>query len=767
MDPVSRSRGSRTGAGACLSCIVVVVGVVAGAVYALDLAPVASSAAFCVVGLVAVVSTLVGPALHRPAQRLPWRMVAGAVALFVTGALIRPWAAAQHGAAMAAADAVVIPGYLLMLAGLALLLRRRGGAQRHAVLDGLVVALGAASVSITAFAVPAADVPGRPPWFGALAACYPMLDVLVLLVLLNLALATRTDRPAWRFLVVALVSLLAGDLGYAAMGASGRLVGPVWIDLPFVVALACLSAAMLHPSMVEIGAADLRKVQAWSRRRVMALVPALLAPLHVVLLGSQPFGVRVALACVAAAGTLAVLVRAGSAVASYAEAQRRAREQAHRDALTGLPNRTVLSAEILPTLLERSRTLEGAALWALFCDLDGFKYVNDSWGHETGDLLLVEVSERLSEIVPGGAVLARVGGDEFVLALAGRQEDAEALARSLLRAMTAPVDVAGHVVVMGVSIGLAAATDAAAAGELLRNADTAMYTAKDAGRGRFVVFDDRMREQIRARVEMELALRHALAAGQLWVAYQPVVSLRDGRVLGAEALVRWSHPRLGEVRPDQFVPLAEECGLIGEVGRLVLETALVELGRWRRAGLVADDFTVSVNVSAWQLRDPTFVLQVETALRAAGVPPQAVTLEMTESAMVDPSGVCAEVLGKLRAFGLRLAVDDFGTGYSALGYLRDFPVSVVKVDRSFVSPLGVSPDAHALVAAIAAMSGALRLDVVAEGVETEAQREALLGMGVERAQGWLFARALAPADFVEHVRTSEAAAAGSVAVPSA
>lgn len=283
----------------------------------------------------------------------------------------------------------------------------------------------------------------------------------------------------------------------------------------------------------------------------------------------------------------------------------------------------------------------------------------------------------------------------------------------------------------------------------MRDADTAMYRAKAEGRRCRVVFDPSMRRQVRERVELEQALRRALARGELRMVYQPIVRLSDGVLAGAEALMRWEHPERGPVPPATFIPIAEEAGLIGEMGDWALRQALVATADWRRERLVADDFWMSVNASPRQLRDDRMLHAVRDALATSGLPPAALVLEITESVMLDESAATERVLAQLRALGVRLVVDDFGTGFSALGYLRRHPVTGVKIDRGFVDGLGRDAEDEEIVRAVVAMSSALGLSVVAEGVETVVQRNMLGVLGVSLGQGWLWGRAVPPEEFVQ------------------
>jgi diguanylate cyclase (GGDEF)-like protein len=444
-------------------------------------------------------------------------------------------------------------------------------------------------------------------------------------------------------------------------------------------------------------------------------------------------------------------------VRDYAAAQRRFEHLATHDPLTGLPNRWALMTEVD----RRLTSPRGRDLWIFFLDLDGFKLVNDSWGHEAGDQLIIEVARRVRETVPPEALVARVGGDEFLVLHIGARHEAVDLVERVMKSLGAPLPVQGAEPVISVSVGIAsAAADSPAlvtAKSLMRDADTAMYQAKAEGRGKWAVFDSSMHERVRERVEIELALHQALAQGQLYLAYQPIVELATGRVLGAEALIRWNHPTRGIIPPNDFIPIAEDVGIISVIGRWVLHEALSQLSTWRVAGIVDDEFWLSVNVSPRQLHDATLVTSLADMLHRYQVPATAVVLEITESVMVDPSGATEQVLLDLRSLGVRIVVDDFGTGFSALGYLRRHPVTGVKIDRGFVAGLGSNAEDEEIVRAVFAMSTALGLNVVAEGVEVPVQRGVLATLGVVMGQGRLWGNAVEPAEFAQRWALTSAA----------
>ena len=432
--------------------------------------------------------------------------------------------------------------------------------------------------------------------------------------------------------------------------------------------------------------------------------------------------------------------------------RRRAQEElahwAMHDALTGLANRTLLMDRMEQALSRSARGPGGVA--ALFCDLDGFKDINDTFGHHVGDEVLKLVAARLTSVLRPSDTVARIGGDEFVVLCEGMTDQAAAyeLAARVLSAVSAPTRVAAHTLGLSMSIGVALA-GTGDAGELLRNADAAMYLAKQRGRNRVELFDEQVREVAAQRTSLVADLRHAVARGELRAHYQPVFALDGERLVGMEALVRWQHPYLGLLAPDLFIPLAETSNLVGEVGAWVLRTACRQAARWSGAGPGGAPLHMAVNVSARQLaQGGDLVPLVADALAESGIDPATLVLEVTESAVMDDAEATLGVLTALKVLGVRLAIDDFGTGYSSLVYLKRFPVDQLKVDRTFVDGLGEHGDDAAIVASIIGLAHAVGIVAVAEGVETAEQLVALQGHGCGFGQGYLWSRPR-PADELE------------------
>jgi diguanylate cyclase (GGDEF)-like protein/PAS domain S-box-containing protein len=421
--------------------------------------------------------------------------------------------------------------------------------------------------------------------------------------------------------------------------------------------------------------------------------------------------------------------------------------QALHDALTGLPNRALLLDRLDRALADPRR----AAVAVVFMDLDRFKWVNDSISHAAGDELLVAVSARIGSVTRASDTVARFGGDEFVVVcdqLTSERQLFEVVER-LSGELTKPFVLEGHEVIVTASLGLAVAPvgEDVESEALIRDADTAMYRAKEKGRARVEIFDEAMRERASERIEVQGDLRLGLHHGQLKPWFQPVVDVRTGRVVGCEALARWLHPTKGLLMPEAFIALAEESGAIVPLGASLLLEACRQVATWNRSRPVSEPLSVAVNVSARQLSSPQLVDTVRDALAITGLPGRLLCLEVTESVVMEDVVMSGAVLGRLRELGVRTAVDDFGTGYSSLAYLLSLPVDLLKIDRSFIRALDTDGGpAVAIVRAIAALADALGLGVLAEGVETVDQLAQVDGLGVQHAQGYLWGKAVPAAE---------------------
>ncbi|OQX13070.1 MAG: hypothetical protein BWK76_16710 [Desulfobulbaceae bacterium A2] len=433
-------------------------------------------------------------------------------------------------------------------------------------------------------------------------------------------------------------------------------------------------------------------------------------------------------------------------------AEHRLAHLAHHDALTGLPNRLLLQDRFEQALAHAQR--EGRRMALLFLDLDRFKTINDSLGHPVGDRLLQAVSLRLQESLRDMDTVSRQGGDEFVVLLTdlSHPDDAGLVAQKILDALSQPFHVDQHQLGTSCSIGISVAPDDAMDYDTLRRqADTALYAAKGAGRATYRFFTEQMNQHVLEMLDLEHRLRQAVARGELSLHFQPQFSLTDARLIGAEALLRWQHPEMGLVSPARFIPVAEESGLIVAIGEWVLQQACCQARRWLDDGL--DLPVLAVNISALQFRQDNLVETVAAILRDSGLPPERLELELTESMLMQDLERTLTKLDAFKAMGISLSIDDFGTGYSSLTYLKRFKLDILKIDQSFVRDLAEDSDDAAIVRAIIQLGHSLNLRVIAEGVETAAQRDYLQGEGCDHVQGYLFSRPLAVEDFSQRLRT--------------
>ncbi len=440
-------------------------------------------------------------------------------------------------------------------------------------------------------------------------------------------------------------------------------------------------------------------------------------------------------------------------VTEQREAEAKIAHIAHHDALTGLPNRLLFSKGVEAFVARARQDASGASGFAILClDLDRFKEVNDTLGHQTGDALLCEVSKRLQGAVRKADLLARLGGDEFavVAACADAEHDIGHLAERLVRVLAAPFEIDGQLLAIGVSIGIAVAPqDSLDADILLRSADLALYRAKAEGRGCWLFFRPEMSAQLRLRRQLELDLRRALAEGEFELFYQPIVDIQTLRVSGFEALVRWRHPERGLIPPDRFIPLAEEIGLIVPIGEWVLKQACLQAACWPGGKKIA------VNLSPVQFASHSLVPAVAAALCDSGLAAARLELEITESVMLQDTEETLATLHRLKALGTRIAMDDFGTGYSSLNYLQRFPFDKVKIDRCFTQELGLSRQSEPIVRAVVSLCAGLDMVTTAEGVETDDQLSRLAEAGCREAQGYLFSKPQPAAEIEDMIRRIE------------
>jgi diguanylate cyclase (GGDEF)-like protein len=512
--------------------------------------------------------------------------------------------------------------------------------------------------------------------------------------------------------------------------------------IPMGGGIALATAALIHPSVHTISHSRPRRNTAPFMFRVTITSVSLFVPvLLLTLTDPNDFRDRVVRTTSIALLAAVVIVRVSQSVRQNSRAQDHLMRNALTDSLTGLPNR-ILMLEHISDALERSWFTHHRPT-VLFIDVDRFKNINDSLGHSTGDIVLTHVASRLLLAVPNEATVARISGDEFVILDPTTQSPTQSvvLAEKVLDSLRSPLPTSGGDMFVTASIGVAYAPKQhnLTADTLLQHADTAMYRAKDAGRNCIALFDDTMLEIVTKRLDIETALYRALERQELQLVYQPIMDMTIGMVVGFEALMRWQRDD-HHITPAEFIPIAEETGIIVPLGTWALNDALTQLRGWIDQKIVSQDTTMSVNVSAHQLHDPEFVTLVRDALTSASLAPDQLTLEVTESIMITEDSHALVAMKNLAQLGVRIAVDDFGTGYSSRSVMHHFPLHSVKIDRSFVNNLTMTTDAESLVRTIIAMAHSLGAEVVAEGIETADQMNALLEMKCIKAQGYFFHR---------------------------
>jgi diguanylate cyclase (GGDEF)-like protein len=717
-----------------------------------ELAPgdIAASASYLGVAGTAALVALVAASRVPGRDRAAWVLLAAGVGAWVLGDLA--WDAQTFATgeptSVAVADALYLAGYPLLAAGiLALVHGTRRRWPKEIALDGVALAA-ATAILAWAFLVVPADDPTSGMLARAVYAAYPIGDAVLLGALVWLLAVRRHPRGALTLLGIALGATLVADAAWAAIPLWAPSVSLAWVDVFYPASYAVFAAAVV--ARVRAGDVTGHDATDHENRLRWAFLGLALLCVPVIQVGT-PIGEtavdRVVLLAAGVGISATVLTRFVLAVRERELARLEVSHQATHDGLTGLANRAAFMARLDDALARRR---DEAAV--LYVDLDGFKAVNDTWGHRLGDELLIEVAARLRAAVRPTDVVARLGGDEFVVLCEGVTDRATVLeiASRLLREVGRPVVLGTRHACVSAGVGVAFPRPADDAEALLRAADEALYAAKREGPGRYRTFDDLMAERSATRRELERDLAGALDRGELRLDYQPVVGLDDEQVVAVEALLRWDRPGVGIVGPEDFVPLAEADRTIVRIGAWVVSSAVRQVARWNDARLDRPPVGVAVNVSGHQLEDDDFVDVVAAALSDTGFDPALLTLEITETVLVSERPSVYGRLDALRRLGVRIAIDDFGTGYGTLSYLRRLPVDALKLDRQFVADLGGMAPETTVAAAVMAMARTLGLEVVAEGVETAEQARALRTLACPRAQGFLYSRPL-PAAALERL----------------
>ena len=704
------------------------------------------------VGLLSVLAIFVGIRLNRPVHLRAWRLVAVGAGSFLLGDVCYYILEAVRSDTPfpSPADALYLMMYPLVIAGLVGLLRRASpGRDWAGLVDVALIAVGTFAVlgilvMDTYVADPKLGLLGR-----VISLAYPIMDVALLAVAARLAAAVHLRQPSYALLAAGLCSLLVADTIYGVLNSAGSFETGGFADAFWMAFYILIGAAALHPASGREPTVREVRVGRITRARVAVLCVVVVTVPLINLFWGKPFD-QVLMNLSSIAMALLVLVRMIGLMRVLQENERIARHEARHDALTGLANRV----NFLDHVEQFLRSSHAGTVAVLFIDIDEFKLVNDSLGHHAGDDLLVTVSERLRACVRDVDLVARLSGDEFAILLesAVDKQDAMAVAKRILHHLNQPINIVGRDVMISASVGISVEQCGwvGNADELLQAADVAMYQAKRKGRGRFEMSEPGMQVEALDLIRLRSDLQLALERGQFRLHFQPITRLQDREVVAVEALLRWEHPARGLVTPDLFIPLAEQTGQIVPIGRWVLREACAQLMRWRRDLQGNAPRGLSVNLSVRQLHDPKLLEDVADALAESGLEPSALTLEITESILVEDADRGSRTLEQLKALQVKIAIDDFGTGYSALSYLRRFPVDTIKIDRSFVNEMESSPTCESLLRAIIDMAHTLHMTTVAEGIETKAQEATLARLGCDFGQGFSLARP-APADQIERL----------------
>lgn len=700
-----------------------------------------------------------GPLLQRAKPARVWLLVPAGAACFFAGILLPR--AGSVDAPLMIGDIVYICGYLCFGSWFIVLTWHVGrGVAARAILDtaaattGTVLALWAiAGVHDQNTVLPVLR------W-----AVYPLLDVVVIGLASHLAIRLGRVVRAWAWIFGALILQLIVDTAFAYVGLTTNVYNPPILTIGYLLSYAGLALGATHPSVAHLSSIPLiRRDQPQPRRRAFLIslgifpaVAAMAIPVDDVVDGIAR-SLLVSLLLVLLFARLLLTTR---------DLTRARADSAHRaahDGLTGLLNRASLFEELAQRL--REDAVRNTATALLFLDCDDFKHVNDTWGHHAGDVLLRQAAAGLPSCLSPGDILARHGGDEFVvLTRVKRTEEAIEVAERIQNYFSEAFPITAHQdhrLTLSIGIALARPSEHDDPADLLREADIALYEAKARGRARYVLFDDELEERSQTRARIGVALREAIRRDSFTLEFQPIFTGPGYRTtVGWEALVRWTDTEMGPIPPSVFVPLAEELGLIGELGTLVLRRACRELAALRSA-MSRHDVIVSVNVSAPQIRQNAFAATVTDALRSAGLTGDSLWLEITETLLVDRNTDVLDTLAEIRATGAQICIDDFGTGYASLATLLRLPVDCVKVDRSIVSRLSEGASAaHQLERLLDLLRSLGITHLVAEGVETAEQEVALQGMGFPMVQGWRYGRAATPAAILSAHLLGGAAAPG-------
>ncbi|WP_172832248.1 putative bifunctional diguanylate cyclase/phosphodiesterase [Nakamurella panacisegetis] len=719
---------------------------------------------YSVIGAASTIVVLIGIRVHRPTSRRGWLLIAAANGCFVAGDLVLNFydLTGRPLPFPSSADIFYLGGYPLLFAGVFLIGRVSSTSwSRNSWIDAAIVCVGTMGLTWQFLMGPsywdgrAGLGSGGSHVLGKLVTMlYPIMDVGVLTLVAG-SVMIGAARTSDRILVAAVTFMLMADFGYDVQLLHGGSSTPGPVDAGFLLNYVLLATAAAHPSVGQPQRTPRREGHRW---RWLPLVVGAIFLSPGLTLAGDTFGLPLDVPVLATTSLVVLVLIALRVSWLFGQVQRqnellREREKSlrgalaagrmleddlrHRvlhDSLTGLANRGLLEDRVEQAL---SGSTACRPVAVCVCDLDNFKAVNDSLGHAAGDQLMIVLAKRLSGMMRGMATVGRLDGDEFAVLLEDDEaaDSATVMSERILALVRQPIRLGDQEVRVTVSVGVAVAAEGTTAAQLLSEADAAMYEAKAAGKDRVAVFQAFMRSRLVEKMRLINCFPESMRRGEFFLEYQPQVALASGQLEGFEALVRWRHPTLGLIGPDRFIPLAEETRLIVPLGRWVLRTACFQAARWPAGD---SQLSVSVNISGWQLQDEGFVDSVTEIIAASGLRPDRLVIEITESVLLTNPTLTATVLGELKALGIRVAIDDFGTGYSSLSQLRQLPVDVIKIDKSFIDPLvDPSSEGAAIVAMILRLGVDLKLATTAEGIEHQSQWDVLVGLGCSTAQGYL------------------------------
>ncbi len=700
------------------------------------------------IGLISLVLMLVGVRINKPKVPEPWYWFAAGLTSFLVADVIYYTLEQRLGAALpfpSAADPFYLGMYPLMIVGLTKKVRHVApGRDRASFIDAAAVGTAMLAMMWVLFVDSIFETDDHTLAALVVQLGYPVMDVALLAVAARLVVTVHLKHPPFAFITAAIAGLAIADTTFGVLNATGAFETGMYPDAFWLTFYVGFAVAALHPASGRRAPIHEEQGKLTATQLVIMFVAMLSIPLVDLFFGNE--NDRVVTITSSAVLSLLVLVRVFGLMKAVEVGKERLRHDAEHDALTSLANRTLFTERTGQALLRPG----DHQVAVLFIDLDDFKTVNDSLGHQAGDKMLEVIADRLRGVVRGGDTVARFGGDEFAVLLASARDrwDAINVARRTLEALAEPIDLGSRTVRASASIGIAmevaGSTDVAS---LMRDADVAMYLSKARGKGCYEFFEATMHEEAVERLDLKADLQRALDENEFSLNYQPIFDLTTGKVVLVEALIRWRHPERGQISPDRFIPLAEESGLIVQIGGWVLAEACRQANVWRRiAG--CEDIGVTVNLSMRQLQDNDFVAELTNILRETGLPANALVLEITESMLARDSERSAGVLELVKTIGVKLAIDDFGTGYSSLSYLKSFPVDSIKIDRSFINELHRSSTSSALVDAVVNLARALGAYTVAEGIEYADQAGQLRKLGCDRGQGFYYCRPLTGAALI-------------------